>query len=57
MTLRMAETLSSGSTRALGPPMSVLTQPGWITTTVMPRGLRSTDRLFITAFTAALDER
>jgi hypothetical protein len=41
-------TLSAGVNVACGPPMSVCTQPGLITTQVMPRGARSIARLRIT---------
>ena len=38
MSGRMAVTLSCGDNGALGPPISVLTQPGLTKTQVMPRG-------------------
>ena len=53
----MAATLSSGEIEAPAPPMSVLTQPGLITATVMPRGPSVNDRARIAMFTAAFEVR
>ena len=49
--------LSDGSRVAFGPPISVCTQPGLMTTQVMPRRARSIARLRMTMFTAALELR
>jgi hypothetical protein len=49
--------LSDGSKVAFIPPISVRTQPGLMTTHVMPRGARSIARLRMTIFTAALKLR
>ena len=50
MTRRIAATLSSTEIDAPGPPMSVRTQPGLITATVMPRGRSENDRARIAMF-------
>jgi hypothetical protein len=57
MSRRMAVTLSCGDNGALGPPISVLTQPGLSKTQVMPRSAKSIAALRITIFTAALELR
>src|SRR5262249_11181497 len=54
---RMLVTLSRGVISAPGPPMSVRTQPGWNSTTVMPREARSTASVFATMLSAALLDR
>src|SRR5215813_9602237 len=54
---RMLVTLSRGVISAPGPPMSVRTQPGWNSTTVMPREARSTASVFATMLRAALLDR
>ena len=53
----MPATLSAGAIAAPGPPMSVRTQPGWITTAVTPRGAMSMARLFTAEFCAAFEDR
>ena len=57
MTRRMAVTLCSGVSFAFGPPMSVLTHPGLITTQLMPRYFRSIAAVRIAMLTAAFDVR
>jgi hypothetical protein len=52
---RMAVTLSCGDNGALGPPISVLTQPGLTNTQGMRRGAISIAAPRITIFTAALE--
>src|SRR5579875_232416 len=46
----------SGVRLALGPPMSVFTQPGLNTTQAIPSSLQASDRVFQALFSAALDE-
>ena len=50
-------TLSAALISAPGPPMSVCTHPGWRMATFTPPGARSMEALFITALSAAFDER
>ena len=54
---RIRPTLSAVLISALGPPMSVCTHPGWRMATFTPLGARSMAALFITALSAAFDER
>jgi hypothetical protein len=54
---RIAVTLSLGVNVARGPPMSVLTHPGLMTTQVIRCGARSIAAFRITMFTAALELR
>jgi len=57
MTRRMAVMLCSGVSFAFGPPISVLTHPGLMTTQLMPRALRSIAAVRIAILTAAFDVR
>ncbi len=54
MVLSMFETHSSASMSPLGPPMSVLTQPGCMHITRMPFSFSSTERFFMAMFRATL---
>ena len=57
ITLRMPSALVFTVIEALGPPMSVFTQPGEITATTTLRDLRSLAAVAITMFSAALELR
>jgi hypothetical protein len=48
---------SRGSTTALAPPMSVLTQPGCTALTIMPSGARSQAAFATNACTAVFETR
>lgn len=56
ITFSSPETLVDASISALGPPISVRTQPGWRETAKMPISFRSTDIDLVTMFCAAWND-